>query len=59
MYAVGCGTETAVSERTRSGCQAASVHATLAPQSWPTTSARGTSIAVIRSAVTWARFGIE
>ena len=34
--AAGCGTETAVRLRTRSGRRAASPHATVAPQSWPT-----------------------
>ena len=36
----GCGTESAVSERTRSGWRAASCQLTAAPQSWPTTSTR-------------------
>ncbi len=35
--AAGCGTETAVRVRTRSGFVAASPHPTIAPQSWPTT----------------------
>ncbi len=35
--APGCGTATAVSVRTRSGYREAKVHATTAPQSWPTT----------------------
>ena len=34
-YAPGCGTDTATSPRTRSGCHAASAQPTTAPQSWP------------------------
>ena len=36
--AIGCGTDTAVQERTRSGRRAATLQPTMAPQSWPTRS---------------------
>ena len=47
--AAGCGTDTAVSVRTRSGCQAASAHATMPPQSCPTTCALSSPAASSRA----------
>ena len=41
----GCPTESTASRSTRSGANAASPHATAAPQSWPTTWARSISSA--------------
>ena len=43
--AAGCGTDSALSVRTRSGCQAASAHPTMPPQSCPTTCALPSSAA--------------
>jgi hypothetical protein len=47
--AAGCGVDTAVSERSRSGAKAAIDQATAPPQSCPTTCARSTPAASSRA----------
>lgn len=47
--APGCGVDATVSVRTRSGCAAATAHATAPPQSWPSRSNRSAPAASARA----------